>query len=418
MNRISLKIIIVAAALSLTGVLITQSLWLKKTFEIEEKQFDHRADQMLNDVVDELKVYADTSSKSQYAKKLKNPCIFDVLDTLLLKELINKYSKYHLLDSVYSYGLVISGNNKIIYTVNGFVPSYESLAYKVCLSCIWQEEYIHISVYYPNKEKNIFGKQIIWIVLSVFFLVVIMGALVFVIVGHVKQKKITEIRNDFVNNMTHELKTPLSTISVAAEVLMKAPFDEDNSKRLKKYSKVISEENQRMKKLVDKVLSLATLDRGMLTLEKEEININQAICMMIENFCFEAFNNNVSLDFKLHAKNSIIEADKIHFRNILINLVDNAIKYSEGQPHIVVETENIKGFCKISITDNGKGIPRDSLKKVFDKFYRVPCGNIHNVKGFGLGLYYVKTMVEAHNGQIEINSAVNQGTSVSVFFPQ
>ncbi len=417
MNYRILKIIIFAAAFSLLGILFTQAFWLKKTLSIAEKQFDHRADQMLSNIVDELKTFADTSSQISNKCAFKRICLFDVIDTTLLSELIDKYSRYHKLDSVYSFGLVLSSSGKILYDMNNFKSSYEPESYKVCLSCLWQEEYIHLSVYFPNKEKHILGKQTVWIVLSILFIITVIGALVFIVLSIYKQKKISEIKNDFVNNMTHELKTPLSTISVAAEMLMNETKSESN-KRQNKYSKVIFDENQRMRKLVDKVLNIATLERGHLIIDREELDIHKTIYDLVETFCFEACSNKVNIQYKLEASNPILMADKLHLRNIINNLVDNAVKYSDEQPEITIQTQNIPGYFKISISDKGKGIPKESLTKVFDKFYRVPSGNIHNVKGFGLGLFYVKTMVDSHGGKIEIDSALNKCTTVSVYLPQ
>lgn len=417
MNYRILKILIFAAAFSLLGILFTQSLWLKKTISIAEKQFDHRADQMLSNIVDELKTYADTSSHLKCESTMKDACIFDVVDTTLLSKLIGKYSRYHKLDTIYSYGLVFTSSDKILFSANNFTSCLEPESYKVCLSCVWQEEYIHLSVYFKNKERQILGKQAIWIILSIIFIVIVIGVLVFIVLSIYKQKKISEIKNDFVNNMTHELKTPISTISIASEVLMNAGKAEGNE-RQNKYSKVIFDENQRMRKLVDKVLNIATLERGHLIIEKEELDIHKTIYDLVETFCFETCSKEVNINYRLDASNSSLMADKLHLRNIINNLVDNAVKYSNGNPEITIQTDNIPGYFKISIYDNGRGIPKESLKRVFDKFYRVPSGDIHNVKGFGLGLFYVKTMVESHGGKIEINSVVNKGTVVSVYLPQ
>lgn len=415
MNYKHLRILIVSVAVSLVGVLITQSLWLKKTITVAEKQFDHRADQMLSDVVNELKTYVDTS-KAVLAKK-PGVCIFDVIDTTLLGDLIEKYSKNHMLDTLYSYALVKSSNKEILFSGNNFSACYEPGAYKVCLSCLWKEEYVHLSVNFLNREDFILGKQFIWVMLSLLFTLVCIGAFIYIIWGIYKQKKISEIKNDFVNNMTHELKTPLSTISVASEILIAA-----NKKlgdvRLEKYAKVVFDENQRMKKLVDKVLNIATLDRELLSIDKELIDLHGVVRNIIENFCFEACTKQVEIEYDLKANSPDVMADKLHLRNILNNLVDNAVKYSGDSPKLKVSTKNIPGAIALSIEDNGKGIPKDAINKVFDKFYRVPSGNIHNVKGFGLGLFYVKSMITAHNGTIEIESNLNKGTTVIVSLPQ
>jgi two-component system, OmpR family, phosphate regulon sensor histidine kinase PhoR len=417
MNNRSLNIISIIAGISLIGILITQGTWLRITTAAAEQHFNHRADQMLNNIVKELQTYADTSERISLLAKNDKLHFYDKIDTVLLKSLINKYAQYHMLDSVLSYALITSSSGKILFASENFNISQEEKAYKVCLSCIWKKEYIHLSVYFPNKTKNIIGSFIIWVVVSLLFTLATIGAFVFIILSIYKQKKIAEIKNDFVNNMTHELKTPLSTISVASEVLMQMQNNPDNNK-VKKYSKIIFDENHRMRKLVDKVLNIATMDKGRITIDKEETDIHQTICKTVSNFCLEACSEEVKINYQLNAENPIIQADLLHVRNIINNLIDNAIKYSTITPIITISTNNVPGYLKISISDQGKGIPKDALNKVFDKFYRVPSGNIHNVKGFGLGLFYVKSMIEAHNGKVEIQSVLKKGTNIDLYIPQ
>lgn len=415
MKTNSLNIISIVAGVSLFGILITQGLWLHKTSTNAEKNFDHRADQMLTNVVDELETYSDTSSFVQTHMNDDDLCFYDVVDTTLLRTLIYKYTYYHKLDTSLSFALIETESNKILHATKNFDLTDKEEAYKVCLSCIWKKEYIHLSVYFPEKQKIIRTSLIGWVFLSVLFTLATLGAVIFIIFSIYKQKKIAEIKNDFVNNMTHELKTPLSTISVASEVLMKN--NSDNIK-ISKYSKIIFDENHRMRKLVDKVLNIATLDRSNQVIDKTETDIHSTICKTISNFCFEACNDEAKINYQLDAEDPIIQADLLHLRNIVNNLIDNAVKYSDETPDITIKTENINDFLKISVVDKGKGIPKEALKKVFDKFYRVPSGYIHNVKGFGLGLYYVKSIIEAHNGRVEIHSAVNKGTTVELYLPQ
>ncbi len=335
----------------------------------------------------------------------------------MLYSLLTKYSYYHNLDTILNYALLYSENNKILHASEDFEIWQEDEAYKVCLSCIWKKEYIHLSVFFPNKKQTIRGSLIVWVFISLVFTLASIGAFIFIVINFFKQKKIVEIKNDFVNNMTHELKTPLSTISVASEVLLQAKESVD-SKKVHKYSKIIFDENHRMRKLVDKVLNIATLEKDRLEIEPEEIDIHALICKTVSNFCLEACDENVKVDYDLNAQNPHVNADTLHLRNIFNNLIDNAIKYSEQNPEITIATENINGELNIRVSDKGKGIPRDAASKVFDKFYRVPVGNIHNVKGFGLGLYYVKTMMEAHGGRVEIMSNLHKGTRIDLFLPQ
>ena len=417
MKSKTLNILSVIAAISLVGILFAQGAWLRKSTKTAAEQFDHRADRVLEDVVSEMQTYADTSSNISFHMQQGDLHFYHVVDTVLLRSLLYKYARYHNLGDQLTYALVYTDSEKEIYSSKEFESWQEAEAYKVCLSCIWKQEYIHLSVYFPDRNKNIQGRLLVWVIISLLFTLTTIGAFIFIVITYNKQKKVVEIKNDFVNNMTHELKTPLATISVASEVLLK--FKENSEeKKVHKYSKIIFDENSRMRKLVDKVLDIATLDKGHVHLDKEEMDLHSTICKTVSNFCFEACNNEVKIDYQLNAGDSVVVADKVHLRNVVNNLVDNAVKYSVGTPEIIISSENDNGYLKLSVADKGKGIPKDALTKVFEKFYRVPVGNIHNVKGFGLGLFYVKTMMEAHGGYVELQSVINKGTKVDLFIPQ
>jgi two-component system phosphate regulon sensor histidine kinase PhoR len=396
-------------------VVFTQTFWLKKTIEISEKQFDDRADRMLEDVLEELKQFVDTSEfiHNIPPEELK---IFDVIDTNLLSDLLYKYISYHRLNSEYSYALVRTHDDFVLYQVNDFNHDYEAWAYKACLSCIWKKEYIHLSVFFPHKNKNLFSQIFTWIILSVIFLLVITAAFSFIVFSFFRQKKISEIKNDFINNMTHEFKTPISTISLASEMLMKSEKNFLKEKILK-YSKIIFDENQRMKSQVELVLQTALIDKGQLRLKKELTDFHSLLQNAVDSFCLESCEKDAEFHYELTAENHNLLLDKMHIRNVIGNIIDNAIKYSETKPEIRIVTKNMDNGLQVSITDNGIGMSKEAQKKVFEKFFRVSTGNIHNVKGFGLGLYYVKTIVEAHHGRVYVQSSLNNGSTFYVFLP-
>jgi two-component system phosphate regulon sensor histidine kinase PhoR len=312
--------------------------------------------------------------------------------------------------------MVRSEDNFIIYSFGKFTSENEQEAYKACLSCIWKKEYIHLSVFFPDKRRNLIMEIFGWISLSVIFLLVITAAFVFIIYSIFKQKKISEVKNDFINNMTHEFKTPLSTISLASEILLNNyhKLSEDN---MNKYSKIIFDENQRMQIQVDLILQTALIDRGQIKLKKEKIDIHDLIKSTIDNISFETCEKKVEFSYSLKAMNHNLVIDSMHIRNVISNIIDNAIKYSKGVCSIKVSSSNEENGILLAIEDQGIGISRESQKKVFDKFFRVSTGDIHNVKGFGLGLYYVKTIVEAHNGKVNLKSSLNNGSTFYVFLP-
>ena len=415
MRKKSLLLVIVLVVISLTGLIATQVFWLRKSIMLAEKQFDDRADRMLHDVVSELEQYSDTAAVvvNNLADSL---ILFDVVDTVLLDDLVKKYAQYHMLDSLYHYGLIRTSDDHIFFATEQFLPHMEPDAYKACLSCIWQKEYIHLSVFFPNKRKQIYEHMVSWMILSLIFLVIISAVFISVIYSIVKQKKISEIRNDFINNMTHEFKTPISTISLASEILMKEGRKQE-SERLGKYSKIIYEENRRMQSQVELVLQTALLERQNTKLKKERVDMHELILGVGENCSIDRGKKKTEIRYELKALRHALFADPTHLKNVISNLIDNGIKYSREKAVITIITENRDEGFLLTIKDQGIGMTRETQKRIFDKFYRVSTGNQHDVKGFGLGLYYVKSIVEAHNGSVHVTSTLNKGSSFFVYLP-
>jgi two-component system phosphate regulon sensor histidine kinase PhoR len=224
------------------------------------------------------------------------------------------------------------------------------------------------------------------------------------------------MKTDFVNNMTHELKTPISTISLASEML-RDPKVTGDSQRIQKYAGVIHDENKRLGSQVEKVLQMAVIDRGEHKLKLSYLNLHDLIHRAVDKMALQVEEHKGILKTDFAARFPEAQVDESHFTNIVINLLDNAIKYSNEIPDITVSTRDQDGGVLISVADKGIGISKDAQKRVFEKFYRVPTGNVHNVKGFGLGLSYVKAMVEAHAGTVKLKSELNKGTTFEVFIP-
>jgi len=231
-----------------------------------------------------------------------------------------------------------------------------------------------------------------------------------------RQKRLSEIKNDFVSNMTHELKTPISTISLASQMLNDKSIP-DKSKNLDHISGIITDESKRLGYQVEKVLQMAIFDRGRVRLKKKKTDLNDLVHQAVVNFALQIKNRNGHILESYDAENAVVNVDPVHFTNLISNLVDNAIKYSGEDPQVGIRTYNNNGRLFISVRDNGIGIRKEDQKRIFEKFYRVPTGNVHNVKGFGLGLSYVRKIVEEHHGTVSLKSEVNKGSEFEISIP-
>jgi two-component system phosphate regulon sensor histidine kinase PhoR len=275
------------------------------------------------------------------------------------------------------------------------------------------------TVYFPNTNFDAINPKDIsfspWIYV-ILIAILILVFFIFTINVIVKQKRLSEIKNDFINNMTHELKTPISTIGLSSEMLMR-PDNLTDVNKIQRYASIIYKENKRLENQVEKVLNVAKLDREQVVLKNETIDIHEILKDVKENFEFSQEINGGKIKLVSEADNHIINGDMVHITNVFFNLIDNATKYCENEPEIAIKTKSDKKYLVVEITDNGIGISKENLQHIFEKFYRVPTGNLHDVKGFGLGLYYVKLIIEAHKGKIEVSSAPNAGTTFSCYLP-
>lgn len=224
------------------------------------------------------------------------------------------------------------------------------------------------------------------------------------------------MKNDFVNNMTHELKTPISTISLASQMLSDRTIP-DEQKNLAQISRIIQTESKQLGFQVERVLQMAIFDHGQLKLKLEEVDVHDIIETVAQNFLLQVDKRAGRLEFMPEASEAIIEGDSMHITNVISNLIENAMKYTQRTPVIQLATKNENDSIMVSIIDNGMGISKENQKRIFDKFYRVPTGNVHNVKGFGLGLSYVKLIVEQHRGKIRIKSELNKGSQFDIYLP-
>ena len=255
-------------------------------------------------------------------------------------------------------------------------------------------------------------------VTAIFFSLVIISAFYLTVRTMLRQKKLGEIKNDFINNMTHEFKTPIATISLAVDAMRNEKVLQDRTK-MDYFSTIIKEENKRMNRQVETILKASQLEKQEVDLNMKPVHIHEVIKDVVENFALQLEEKQGKAELLLNATNDLVDADEVHLSNLVNNLFDNAMKYSKENvpPFVRLTTQsNGKRFI-MKIEDNGIGMNRDTLKRIFERFYRAHTGNIHNVKGFGLGLSYVKTMVEAHHGEIKAESTLGKGSTFIVDFP-
>jgi two-component system phosphate regulon sensor histidine kinase PhoR len=260
------------------------------------------------------------------------------------------------------------------------------------------------------------GEMRFMIISAIFFTLMIIAAFYVTVNALLRQKKLSEIKNDFINNMTHEFKTPLATISLAVDALRNEKVVQDREKS-GYFTSIIKEENRRMNKQVETILQASLLDRQDQQLNLRPLHVHQTIQEAMENFQLQLEGKNGSAELQLNAKNDLIEADEVHFMNLITNLIDNAVKYSKENLLIKITTHSTNKSLVIRIEDNGIGMSKETQRRIFEKFYRAHTGNLHNVKGFGLGLSYVKTIVEAQRGKIKVDSTIGKGTTFTLEFP-
>jgi len=421
MNRKTIRIIIFLAIFSLVGIVATQIFWVKNAYNLQEEQFNDRVHVALTNVTHELlNIHKDESELinpvKQVASNYYTVMINDTVNPYLLETLLRNEFIQRNINIDFEYVIYDCFTDSIVF--GDYISLGESEKDNLqskSYNMKWDRDGHYFGIFFPSKETYILSKMGIWVFSSsIILLIIIFFAYTINVI--LKQKRLSEIKNDFINNITHEFKTPISTISLSAEVLLN-PTIIAEPERLKNYAKIIQEENNRLKNQVDKVLQLATLDKDKLKLEDEEIDIHELITTSVKSFGLIIREKSGEISCNLNAENHSFFGDKIHITNTLHNLIDNAIKYSSKNPEITIETYDHNGFIEISVKDNGIGVPKESRKHIFDKFYRTPTGNVHDIKGFGLGLNYVKTIVEAYSGSVKLISKENEGSTFVIKLP-
>ncbi|MBP8042872.1 MAG: HAMP domain-containing histidine kinase [Bacteroidales bacterium] len=427
MKKRLIQFILIITTLSLMGIVLTQVLWVKRAIDLRTNEFNLMVQSKLSKIEKQLYDYrekyiriehgsiCDAKNDSVLVNHWFHDGICTVLDTMMDNEFGHFKPKIE-----YDYALLDTVNDDLLcgnYTIEDISQISDSW-HKISLSRLNDRNNYVVTIHFENEKHIILRKMFLWlIILSGIFLLIVVSSFTYVILSLLKQKKVSEMKNDFINNMTHELKTPISTISVASEMLMK-PQVSENCEKTRKYANIIYDENMRLRNQVEQVLQMSVLDHNKLKLNPVMINVHKLIENSVDIFNMMVKEKGGLITTDLKATQTVIKADELHFINVFTNMLDNAVKYSIGAPAVKITTANRDQGISILIEDNGMGISAANQKNIFKKFYRVHTGDIHNVKGFGLGLYYVKSVMDAHGGAVNlVRSELNKGTVFELFFP-
>ena len=403
---------------SIIGLFVTQLFWVDKAFDLRKREFNERVNIALRSVAQEIMVLNKDSSDVPPVRQLSsNYFIVSTNDTLhpyLLESLLDNEFRSRNIKTNFEYSIYDCFTDSLVY--GGMVTLSKEPTEKSENPVVpkWDRDSHYFGVYFPEKDSYLISQMTIWLFSSSILLVVIIF-FAYTLWVILKQKKLSEIKNDFINNMTHEFKTPISTISASAELLKTGNLT-NNPEKQAKYYQMISDESNRLKLQVEKVLQMAQFDKNEIDLNLSQQNINELIERAATGVQIILDEKKGIIQFELNVTNPTMKVDELHLTNIIRNLLDNAIKYCDKTPAITISSSDTNKGITISVRDNGIGINPQQKKQVFDKFYRIPTGNVHNVKGFGLGLYYVKSLVLAHHGTVAVESHPN-GSKFTIFLP-
>jgi two-component system, OmpR family, phosphate regulon sensor histidine kinase PhoR len=432
-------IIIFLISVSLIGIIFIQISWLKNMLLAREEQVREKLQDLTEMVASELaqaKGYNITNKAfpgfDEFSLEKQKP--YSLGSRLTADDIQAKidaiFDAHHMGGIPYQFGLALVGDG-MNSQIERRSPDFEKWYYDTT-------NYFSVTAFIippsGSAGENLSPDEVIILVVpikkivyqdlrprmiaAILFTLVIFSAFGLTIYTMIRQKKLNVIKNDFINNMTHEFKTPIATISLAVDAL-KNPKVICNPEKLNYFSSIIKEENQRMNRQVETILKSALMDRQEIQLNKRPLHIHKIIEDVADNFVLRLQEKGGDMEMHLEAENDLIDGDDVHINNIVNNLLDNAVKYSKETvpPHIVLTTSSTSKKFILRIEDNGIGMTRETVKRIFEKFYRAHTGNIHNVKGFGLGLSYVKTVVDSHDGNIKPESTLGKGSCFTIELP-
>ena len=416
MKNRTLQIIIITGVFSILLLFVVQFFWAKNLIALENKQFNHKVKIGLLNAGYKLKlIHHSTIDKVHLVKQLSDESyvveVQDIVNPSHIDSLLQIEFKALELNSPYKIAIYDCFTDSVIYSNSG--SSSENYVAAIEYGVDWDITSYNFGVIFP--KKNTLENYLSIGVASGVVIMGIVGFFIYVVLMFLRQKKIGEMKTDFINNMTHELKTPISTISLSSNVINQ-PDIINQPERLKRYTQIIVQENERLKNQVERVLQLAFFEERNFALNYQSIEIIQLIKNAFQPF--DLILNDKKGSLAVHGDPLQVKLDVHHFENVISNLIDNAIKYSgDKSPQIEFKVSSSKSNLSVFIIDNGIGMGKDEVKNIFKKFYRAPTGNIHNVKGFGIGLSYVEQIIKMHKGTIAVKSEKNIGSTFEITIP-
>ncbi len=408
----------VLGGLVIIGIISIQSYWLMKTWDLKDQEFDQTVNIILRKVAERIARYnnidlpkqnlVQRTSSNYYAVNINSGIDANILEDYLLREIEDhglktdfEYAVYDCFSKDLVYGNYCKLNEDTEREESTALPKFTDLDY-------------YFVVAFPSRESYLLSNMYTTLM---FLLVTILSILFFMYTIWIilRQKRMSELQKDFINNMTHEFKTPISSIKIAAEVLAKDEAIASDD-RMKRYAIIIKDQNARLNDQVEKVLNIARVEQDSFELNKEQIDLREMLSTIVEQESLKLDSGTITL--QISEPEISVAADRLHFTNVITNILDNALKYGKGVPHIIIKVVVDSHHIILNISDNGIGVDKENLKKIFDKFYRVNTGNVHNVKGFGLGLFYVKNICRVHKWEITAQSILGSGTIIKINIPR
>ena len=418
MSNSTITRVIILGAIAIIAIISIQSYWVLKTWNIKGDEFDQNVRIALRETAKELaKANASELPANELVTQVSsNYYVVNTefqIDAGMLQHYLRQELESFSLNETFHFGIYDCSSDSIVF--DG-ICSYEAEPRLNELQTTDLPKYDKFTYYFgvrfPGRSSHLVEQMQLSILFTLLSLLTI-GFFIYAITVILRQRRLSQMQKDFINNMTHEFKTPISTIKISSDVFLKHEHIK-NDTRLNRYATIIKEQNERLNEQVEKVLQIARLEGESFSLRKESFNINQMLSTLLPGLEVKTQEAKGTITTKIHSSNSTINADKLHLTNIVHNLIDNAIKYCKTKPEISIETSETENNILLKIADKGIGIAKEYQPKLFQKFYRVPTGNVHNVKGFGLGLFYVKNICKAHGWKIWLESTPNVGTQVFI----